>query len=56
MPMDNGPWVPFEPTANDRWDLAKAAHLHRRAGFGAGRAQLERDVKDGPAACSPRPP
>jgi uncharacterized protein (DUF1800 family) len=50
MPMENGPWAPFEPTANDPWDLAKAAHLHRRAGFGADRAELLRDVKDGPAA------
>jgi uncharacterized protein (DUF1800 family) len=50
MPTANGPWAPFEPTANDRWDLHKVAHLHRRAGFGAARAGLERDVKDGPAA------
>jgi uncharacterized protein (DUF1800 family) len=50
MPIENGPWASFEPTANDAWDLAKAAHLHRRAGVGAGRAQLERGVKDGPAA------
>jgi uncharacterized protein (DUF1800 family) len=50
MPIENGPWAPFEPTADDPWDLAKAAHLHRRAGFGAGRAELERDVQDGPAA------
>src|SRR5262245_52507528 len=50
MPMENGPWAPFEPTANDPWDLAKAAHLHRRAGFGAGRTELLRDVKDGPTA------
>jgi uncharacterized protein (DUF1800 family) len=59
--MENGPWAPFEPTANDPWDLAKAAHLHRRAGFGAGRAELQRDVKEGPAASvdrlfRPRPP
>ena len=44
------PWAPFEPTAADPWDLAKAAHLHRRAGFGAPWAELRRDVKDGPAA------
>ena len=50
MPTENGPWAPFEPTANDPWDLRKVAHLHRRAGFGAARAELERDVNDGPAA------
>jgi hypothetical protein len=49
VPKENGPWAPFEPTARDPWDLAKAAHLHRRAGFGAARAELARDVKDGPA-------
>lgn len=50
MPTENGPWAPFEPTANDPWDLHKVAHLHRRAGFGATCAELERDVKDGPVA------
>jgi hypothetical protein len=50
MPIKNGPWAPFEPTATDPWDLRKVAHLHRRAGFGATRADIERDVKDGPAA------
>src|SRR5262249_50454724 len=50
MPTENGPWAPFEPTGSDPWDLPKAAHLHRRAGFGATRARLESDVKDGPAA------
>src|SRR5262249_14876647 len=47
MPTRNGPWAPFKPTAKDPWDLGKAAHLHRRAGFGASRAELARDVKDG---------
>ena len=61
MPTDNGRWAPFEPTARDPWDLGKAAHLHRRAGFGASRAMLARDVKDGPAASvrrllRPQPP
>ncbi len=50
MPSDNGPWAPFQPTTKDPWDLPKVAHLHRRAGFGAARAELARDVKDGPAA------
>jgi uncharacterized protein (DUF1800 family) len=43
-------WAPYEPTAADPWDLGKVAHLHRRAGFGATWAELQRDLKDGPAA------
>jgi uncharacterized protein (DUF1800 family) len=50
MAIDKGPWAPFEPTEKDPWDAAKVAHLHRRAGFGATRAEVTRDVKDGPAA------
>jgi uncharacterized protein (DUF1800 family) len=50
MPIENGPWAPFEPTATDPWDRGKVAHLHRRTGFGAARAEMERDVQDGPAA------
>ena len=44
------PWAPFVPTSDDPWDLGKVAHLHRRAGFGATRAKLLRDLKDGPKA------
>lgn len=46
----DGPWAPFEPTPQDPWDLAKVAHLHRRAGFGATWAELQCDLKDGPSA------
>lgn len=46
----NDPWEPFVPTPEQPWDLRKAAHLHRRAGFGATRTELLRDVADGPAA------
>ena len=28
-------WSRWRPARADRWDEAKAAHLHRRAGFGA---------------------
>jgi uncharacterized protein (DUF1800 family) len=45
-----GPWAPYEPTRSDPWDLRKAAHLHRRAGFGATWAELQRDLRAGPAA------
>jgi uncharacterized protein (DUF1800 family) len=45
-----GPWTFYEPAGGDAWDLAKVAHLHRRAGFGGTRAELQRDLKDGPEA------
>lgn len=48
MAMDQGPWAAFEPSAKQPWDLRRVAHLHRRAGFGATRAELERDLHDGP--------
>ncbi len=44
------PWARYEPGADDPWDLSKVAHLHRRAGFGATRAELVRDVAAGPEA------
>src|SRR5262249_51847786 len=50
MTTEQGPWAPYEPTADDPWDLRKVAHLHRRAGLGATWAELQRDLKEGPAA------
>src|SRR5207244_645656 len=50
MTTTQGPWAPYEPTADDLWDLRKVAHLHRRAGFGATWAELQRDLRAGPAA------
>ena len=44
------PWARYEPKADDPWDLRKVAHLHRRAGFGATRAELRRDLEAGPDA------
>jgi len=46
----SSPWSRYEPTADDPWDLRKVAHLHRRAGFGATRAELLRDFAAGPEA------
>ncbi len=40
-------WSRWEPTGSDRWDEAKAAHLHRRAGFGATWGQVVRDQREG---------
>ncbi|HMF11780.1 MAG TPA: DUF1800 domain-containing protein [Gemmataceae bacterium] len=48
MRLSNTPWAPFQPTPQDPWDLCKVAHLHRRAGFGATWAELQRDLKVGP--------
>ena len=44
-----GCWAPYAPTEQAPWDLRRVAHLHRRAGFGATWAELQRDLKDGPA-------
>ena len=43
-------WEAYEPTAAAPWDRARVAHLHRRAGFAASWAILERDLHDGPTA------
>jgi uncharacterized protein (DUF1800 family) len=47
---DDSPWSRYEPRSSDPWDLRKAAHLHRRAGFGATRAEVLRDLQAGPDA------
>jgi uncharacterized protein (DUF1800 family) len=44
------PWARYEPKPDEPWDLRKVAHLHRRAGFGATRAELVRDIEAGPEA------
>src|ERR1700678_3807222 len=49
-PATASPWSRYEPTPDDPWDHRKVAHLHRRAGFGATRAELLRDVTAGPEA------
>ena len=49
MTTKREPWAPYQPTANDPWDPRKVAHLHRRAGFGATWAELQPDLKAGPA-------
>lgn len=41
------PWAPFVPSHQDAWDLAKVAHLHRRAGFGSNRSEQQRDLDAG---------
>ncbi len=41
-------WSAYEPGAANPWDVRKAGHLLRRAGFGCTSAELEAAVKDGP--------
>jgi uncharacterized protein (DUF1800 family) len=36
----NEAWQPWQPTAGDPWSRKWAAHLYRRAGFGANREEL----------------
>jgi uncharacterized protein (DUF1800 family) len=43
-----GLWAAYAPDAQG-WDLRRVVHLHRRAGFGATWAELQRDLKGGPA-------
>src|SRR5687768_14787923 len=42
-------WNVYRPSEQAPWDAAAAAHLFRRAGFGANPQQLKRAVADGPA-------
>jgi uncharacterized protein (DUF1800 family) len=44
----NNPWAPYVPSDRAPWGLRRAVHLHRRAGFAATWAELQRDRKDGP--------
>ena len=48
MRTHDDPWAPYVPTAEAPWDLRRVVHLHRRAGFAATWAELQRDLKDGP--------
>ena len=41
-------WATYEPNPGCPWNLARVAHLHRRAGFQAPYSVLERDMTDGP--------
>jgi uncharacterized protein (DUF1800 family) len=42
-------WQPFEPGAGHEWNRSLAAHLYRRAAFGATLAQLDAAAKQSPA-------
>src|SRR5262249_21499290 len=45
-----GPWAAYVPRARGPWDLRRVAPLHRRAGFAATWAEIQRDLRDGPQA------
>src|SRR5215207_5151117 len=40
-------WTPWKPGASDPWDRKWAAHLYRRAGFGASTDELAQATKRG---------
>jgi uncharacterized protein (DUF1800 family) len=42
-------WAPYQPSTDRPWNLQRAAHLLRRAGFGADWLTLQRAITDGPA-------
>jgi hypothetical protein len=45
-----GPWARYVPDSQAPWDLRRVVHLHRRAGFAATWAEIQRDLNDGPEA------
>jgi uncharacterized protein (DUF1800 family) len=47
-------WAPYAPDDKAPWDLRRVVHLHRRAGFAAGWAELQRDLKEGPEKSADR--
>ncbi|NOZ39068.1 MAG: DUF1800 domain-containing protein [Planctomycetes bacterium] len=44
-------WQPWQSTESEPWDRRLAAHLFRRASFGASRAQLDEAVTSSPHEC-----
>ncbi len=47
-------WARWKPTKEQPWNLKRVVHLHRRAGFGATWAEIQRDINDGPDAAIDR--
>lgn len=50
----NDLWAAYAPDEKAPWDLRRAAHLRRRAGFAATWEDLQRDLKEGPKAAVDR--
>lgn len=44
------PWKGYAPSRAAPWNVRRVVHLHRRAGFAATWNEVQRDVRDGPAA------
>lgn len=42
-------WAPYNPDSQAPWNLLRVVHLHRRVGRAGTWAELQRDLKDGPA-------
>ncbi len=53
-PSPQSAWQPWEPSENEPWNRHLAAHLYRRAIFGASRAQLDEAVASSPQECVDR--
>lgn len=47
-------WTAYTPDASLPWNRQRVVHLHRRAGFAPTWSEIERDLKDGPAAAVDR--
>src|SRR5438132_12767182 len=43
-------WARYVPDLAAPWTVRRVVHLHRRAGFAATWEEVQRDLKDGPAA------
>ncbi len=47
-------WKAYQPSEQSPWNVQRVAHLHRRAGFAATWAEVQRDLHDGPDAAIDR--
>lgn len=50
MPENDKFWSAYQPDDTMPWNLRRVVHLHRRAGFAATWSEIQRDLKEGPAA------
>ena len=46
--MQTKPWQPYLPTDSAPWNLRRAVHLHRRAGFAGNWKEIQLSLHDGP--------
>jgi hypothetical protein len=46
--MQTQPWQPYLPNDSAPWNLRRALHLHRRAGFAGNWKEIQRSLHDGP--------